>query len=41
MIAANDCNRIAFGFEIKKYFYGLAKKRIEDFTAQGKLFDAR
>ena len=41
LIAANDCNRIAFGFEIKKDFYGLAKKRIEDFTAQGKLFDAR
>jgi len=36
LIAANDCNRTAYGFEIKKGFYKDAKREIERFILRKK-----
>jgi site-specific DNA-methyltransferase (adenine-specific) len=38
LVAANELNRNAYGFEIKKNFYKQAVKFIEGYTSQGKLF---
>ena len=38
LIAANNLNRIAYGFEIKKNFYNQAVKWIEENMTQQKIF---
>lgn len=38
LIAASELNRKAYGFEIKKDFYNLAKERIEEYEEQGRMF---
>ena len=38
LIAAYECGRRAYGFEIKKDYFKLAQKRIEEVREQGKLF---
>ena len=39
LVAANEINRKAYGFEVKKEFYEPALKWIEKEQAQGKLFE--
>lgn len=40
LIAALEAGRKAYGFEIKKDFYKLASRRLEEYKEQGKLFIA-
>ena len=41
LVAAYELGRKAYGFEIKKEYFNLAQKWIDEVTAQGRLFNIR
>lgn len=41
LVAAHELGRKAYGFEIKKEYFNLAQKWIDEVTAQGRLFNQR